>query len=285
MSRSQSERMPDHMPEVEYVLGHDPSELRRLALQAEIAQPVTQRLLLDAGLAPGMRVLDVGCGIGDVSMLAAAIVGPSGAVVGIDREALAIQAAEQRAAAAGLAVRYRQAAIEDCPDLGEFDFAIGRYVLIHQHDLIGFVQAVAGHVRPGGTIAFHEHLGLGDMVLFNRAPLWHRTYELCLAAFGTVMQHLDVGAKLVSLFHEAGLGRAAVSCTVPVGSGPDTLLVPWLALTMRSLLPVIERHGLMAAAELDVDTLEARLRDEAVSLHSQINYAPQCCGWARKPPA
>ena len=53
-----------------YVLGHAPEELRRLILQAVILRPVTARLLHDAEIAPGMRVLDLGCGVGDVTMLA-----------------------------------------------------------------------------------------------------------------------------------------------------------------------------------------------------------------------
>ncbi len=273
------------MAEVEYILGHGPSELRRLAVQTEIAQPLTERLLLDAGLAPGMRVLDVGCGIGDVSMLAASIVGPSGSVLGVDRGAAAVQAAEQRTAAAGLAVRYKQAAIEDCADLGEFDFAVGRYVLSHQHDLTGFVRAVSSHVRPGGTVAFHEHLVVGDIALLTPAPLWHRAYELCFAAFAMVMQHADVGARLVGVFHAAGLSGGAVSCTVPCDSGPDSPILPWLASSLRSLMPALERNGIVTAADVDIDTLEDRLRQEAVALHSQMMFPAQFCGWARKPAA
>jgi cyclopropane fatty-acyl-phospholipid synthase-like methyltransferase len=56
-----------------------------LILQAEIVRPITERLLRQAGLKPGMRVLDLGCGIGDVSLLAAGVVGPSGLVVGVDQ--------------------------------------------------------------------------------------------------------------------------------------------------------------------------------------------------------
>jgi ubiquinone/menaquinone biosynthesis C-methylase UbiE len=48
-------------------------------------RPITERLLRSAGIEPGMRVLDIGCGAGDVSMLAAELVGSTGSVVGIDR--------------------------------------------------------------------------------------------------------------------------------------------------------------------------------------------------------
>ncbi len=133
------------MDEVEHILGHSPSEARRLTLQADIVRPVTERLLRDAGLAAGMRVL----GIGDVAMLAAGIVGPDGAVVGVDRDegivkaareraarerAAKERAAKERAAGAGLHIEFRQAQAEDHLELGAFDLAVGRYVLVHQAD-------------------------------------------------------------------------------------------------------------------------------------------------------
>jgi SAM-dependent methyltransferase len=70
---------------IPYILGHSESELHRLMRQAAVLAPITRRLFSDAGLARDMRVLDVGCGTGDVSILAAEMVGSGGAVVGIDR--------------------------------------------------------------------------------------------------------------------------------------------------------------------------------------------------------
>src|SRR5262249_26099103 len=89
--------------QVDYILGHSDREIRRLIFQAALLRPITERLMRDAGIGPGMRVLDCGCGAGDVSMLAAELVGGSGTVVGIDRSRAAIGVAEERARAAGLA--------------------------------------------------------------------------------------------------------------------------------------------------------------------------------------
>ena len=54
-------------------------------MQAKILRPITERLLRGAGIRPGMRVLDLWSGAGDVAMLAVALVGPSGRVVGIPK--------------------------------------------------------------------------------------------------------------------------------------------------------------------------------------------------------
>ena len=80
-----------------YILGHSPAEIQRLMSQAVILRPITERLLRSAGIEPGMRVLEVGCGAGDVSMLAAELVGSAGSVVGIDRNAQVLAIARERA--------------------------------------------------------------------------------------------------------------------------------------------------------------------------------------------
>jgi tRNA A58 N-methylase Trm61 len=72
-------------PDMAYALGHSDRELERLISQARLYEPFTMQFFRDAGIAEGMHVLDVGCGAGDVSFLAAQIVGPSGQVVGVDR--------------------------------------------------------------------------------------------------------------------------------------------------------------------------------------------------------
>lgn len=80
-----------------YVLGHSDGELDRLAAQARLIEPITRRFFTAAGIARGMRVLDVGSGIGDIAFLAAELVGEAGEVVGVERAAAALNVARQRA--------------------------------------------------------------------------------------------------------------------------------------------------------------------------------------------
>src|SRR5262249_45415890 len=91
----------------DYLMGHSQSEQDRLLLQASILRPWTGDFFRTAGLVSGMRVLDVGCGLGDVSFLAAELVGQTGTVIGIDREPLSIERAAHRAERAGMAGRVR----------------------------------------------------------------------------------------------------------------------------------------------------------------------------------
>src|SRR6266571_1409689 len=74
----------------QYALGHATGEIERLIEQGRFFGDLTERLFRDAGMRPAMRVLDIGCGMGDVSFLAASLVGPEGAVTGVDRSPEAI---------------------------------------------------------------------------------------------------------------------------------------------------------------------------------------------------
>jgi len=82
---------------VDYALGHSSRELDRLSFQGTVFAPYTRQLLTEAGLTAGMRVLDVGSGSGDVSFLAAELVGLHGHVLGVDRSPAAVERANTRA--------------------------------------------------------------------------------------------------------------------------------------------------------------------------------------------
>jgi ubiquinone/menaquinone biosynthesis C-methylase UbiE len=130
----------------EYELGHSDRELKRLRLQARLVDPLTRQFFANAGLKPGMRVLDVGSGGGDTALLAEEVVSGEGEVVGIDQSpaAVAAAAAEKRIAAAGKRnISFRHGEL-DRLELGEpFDAAVGRYVLMFNPDPAAMLRSVA----------------------------------------------------------------------------------------------------------------------------------------------
>jgi ubiquinone/menaquinone biosynthesis C-methylase UbiE len=270
------------MVEDTYILGHSKQELRRLMLQAENLRPITTRLLREAGLAPGMRVVDLGCGVGDVALLAAEIVGPTGTVIAIDRNPTAIVAARARANAAGHAnIEFVEGNASEVARSGTCDLAVGRYVLVHQSDPVALIRAAATHVRPGGAIAFHEVFLMGTWWSYPSVPLWQQTSDLINKTFGSVVTHPDAGARMIEHFHNAGLPLPSLFSETPVGGGPDSPLYPWAAETFRTLLPRAEEVGLVKPGEIDIDSLEDRLRQAVTAVHGQIGFAHQHCGWAK----
>lgn len=272
------------MSEVAYILGHSQAEMRRLTLQSEILKPITDRLLRAAGIKPGMRILDVGSGAGDVAMLAAELVGPSGTVVGIDRSADAIAAARDRAAIGGYAnIHFRQSDVEDFADAMPFDLAIGRYILIHQADPSAFIGAVASHVKPGGVIAFHEPSISRFDQIFPTVELQRKCLDWIYAAFGSAGATLDTAENMGRYFETGGLRQPRLFYEILVGSDSKSPILTWLSSTVENLLPRIEMIGAATAQQVDMETLEDRLREAVRTANIQVVSPPQMCGWARRP--
>ena len=144
-------------PAPDYALGSTSAEHARLIRQAARLAPLTERLFRDAGIGPGQRVLDIGSGVGDVAMLAAKLVGPSGEVVGVERDAETITRARARITGAGLHnVTFTQVDVNQIASDIPFDAAVGRFILQFLPDPVAVLRTLSRFVRPGGVLAFHE---------------------------------------------------------------------------------------------------------------------------------
>src|SRR5215472_11918495 len=135
----------------EYALGSSDAEHKRLIWQALRLAPLTKRFFQEAGIVSGQRVLDLGSGVGDVAMLAARIVGPSGEVVAVERDASSIVRAKARVADAGLHnVSFTQTDVSQIASEKPFDAAVGRFILMFLPDPVSVLHSVVHMVRPGG---------------------------------------------------------------------------------------------------------------------------------------
>jgi ubiquinone/menaquinone biosynthesis C-methylase UbiE len=244
----------------EYVLGHANHELKRLVSQSTFFGPLTEQVLRSAGLAPGMHVLDVGCGAGDVAFLAASMVGPRGSVVGIDRSMEAIALATKRASAAKLAnVRFEVRDVHDTSFKRLFDAVIGRFVLMYFPDPAAVLSRVRQLAVPGGVIAFHE-FDLEACSSEPQVPLYTQCISRLLATFKHAQAETRMGLKLVQAFRAAGLPEPQTIVHTRLGTGSEGTVFEQIAAITRTLLPAMEKFGVATAAEVDVDTLAARLQ-------------------------
>jgi ubiquinone/menaquinone biosynthesis C-methylase UbiE len=151
-----------------YGLSRTPAETRRLQAQAQFMNPCTQRLLEQAGITTGMRVLDVGSGAGDSALLLANMVGPSGTVVGVDIDPTVLDTARTRVEAAGLTnVSFLVGDLASIHLEMEFDAIFGRLILIHLPDPTSILQRLAQRLRPGGIVALQEI----DIAHYETAPI------------------------------------------------------------------------------------------------------------------
>jgi SAM-dependent methyltransferase len=267
-----------------YALGATDDERERLVAQATLFDRTTERYLREAGLAPGMRVLDLGTGMGDVALTAASIVGGEGRVVGVERDADTVAAARARIDGLGIAnveiVEGDVTALEGVGGPEAFDAVIGRLVLIHVADPMAVLRDAAGRMRRGGLLVAMEY-DAGWIPSHPPAALWDATVALLQEAFARAGVHGRMGLELLGAFAAAGLSEPELRSEHDVGGGGAWAGYAVLAETVRSLLPAIEATGLATAAEVDPDTLADRLRADVMATGGVAASPPLIGAWAR----
>lgn len=126
---------------------------------ANAVDEMTERMIDDAPIGAGMRVVDIGCGPGAVSLMLSRRVGNDGHVFAVDRDPQMLEAARVRARDAGVFnITFVEGGFDVVlPEHGTLDAAVGRRVLMYQPDVARAVTQLARALRPGGLVAFHEH--------------------------------------------------------------------------------------------------------------------------------
>jgi len=269
-----------------YILGSSEAETHRLQVQADLYGSVTRRFLEDAGIVAGMKVLDVGSGAGDVAFLAADLVGPTGAVVGVDVDPTVLATARTRAErerrdnVVFVEGDYTSVALDT-----DFDAVIGRFVLTHARDASAALRTLVGRVRPGGVVAFAEAEitpGLG-YVQAGPSALFRSVWEWSRELFRRAGLDGSMAPVLCRAFMEAGLGAPHLFMHAPMGCGAEWPGYEMDAELMRSIVPVLEKFGIATAAEVDAETLAARYRAEVVRTNFPFMLLPVVTAWAHKP--
>lgn len=272
----------------DYPIAHTREELERLVQQGSFFGDLTEHLLHQAGLAPGMRVLDVGCGAGDVSFLAAKFVGPQGRVIGVDKAPEAIGYAQQRAQAAGLDnVHFIAADLAGFQLDGEpVDALIGRLVLMYFPDPAAVLRRLLAFVKPGGIVAFQEldllPAPLPEIMCQPICETYVTAGTRVNQAFARAGIDGRIAFKLGQIFQQAGLPAPQMLAMLRVERGPDSPIYDWIAQVTRSVLSLMQQVGVTTAEEVQVDTLAERMRREAVEKDCTLMTPPLVGAWARK---
>jgi SAM-dependent methyltransferase len=250
-------------------------------MQSAFWGELTEEVLRRAGIGAGMHVLDVGSGAGDVAILAARLVGPSGSVLGIDRSEDAVKRASQRAAAESLSwCRFSVADVQAFDTDQRFDAVVGRLVLMYVGDPARTLRALVRHLKQDGIVAFQE-IVLNSVHSVPPLPLVGRVAQWVVTAFEHAGAEADMGLKLDATFRAAGLQPPECHAAARPVAGADSAAYAVFTAVVRALLPAIEKFGIATVAEVDIDTLAQRLRDETVAANA-CWLSPVLVGaWAR----
>ncbi len=268
-----------------YVMGHSAGEEVRLQKLGQLLYPSTRYLFEKAGIVPGMKVLDVGSGAGDVTLLLAELVGPTGSIVGLDVYPAVLEVARVRVRAAGLnnitfiAGDIRNVSLDD-----HFDAVVGRNVLMYVADPAEVLRICADLLRPGGVMAFQEvEWSITERVdsMPSVAPLVQQAATWMIGGFRQARAEMQMGFKFPGIFLDAGLPLPQISLDGIAGTEADWVGYDFLADALCDILPKLREYGILAE-DLDATTYIKRMREEIIQQHSLFPMFFMAGAWIRK---
>lgn len=239
----------------------------------------TQRFLAEAGITTGMRVLEVGCGGGEVTGILAELVGPSGAVVALDRNEAALPsppAGNVQFLAADITGDLKS--LEQFPK-GSFQALAGRRVLMYLPEPARVLRRLSEWLEGGGLVVFEEADStlvpgrLSPLAAHDQATEWCKRMLLAEGA------NPSMGLHLPATLAEAGLDFARIRGEAVIqGQGSQYPLADLLGMMKARIVTA----GIATSAE--VDSLVERVRDEASDPTRVFVSDISFCAWAHTPP-
>jgi SAM-dependent methyltransferase len=232
-----------------YVIRGGEEGKARLSVISAALAPSTASVLDAAGVGAGMRVLDLGCGGGDVTLTLAQLVGAQGAVVGIDVDDVKLGLARQDAADLGL--NHVEYCVGDATSLDardEYDVVYARLLLTHLSDPPAMLARMVAATRPGGTVVVED---LDHSAVYSYPPL------PALATFVELYNEVarrrggdpEIGPKVLGMFHAAGLVEVHLAAAQPVvvDGAPKRIH----QITLENVRDAMQAEQVATAAELD----------------------------------
>lgn len=231
----------------EYILGADDEELERLGFQARVWRDSALRALERAGVGPGSRVLDLGCGPGFVTEDIRGLVGESGEVTALDPSPRWRGVLEERFRGAGN-VTLIQASIEDAElPGGRFDAVYSRWCFSFLADLEAVAAKVLGALAPGGTLVVQDYNHEGISV-FPPSPGFEAVVRATRAYYRGGGGDAWVVGRLPGVLSSAGFEEVRCLPEVRCG-GPDSGVFAWADVFFPRFSETFVEAGLMSAEE------------------------------------
>jgi SAM-dependent methyltransferase len=248
-----------------YMLATGDEAANRLLLLDRIFGASTRELLKAAGISPGMKVAEIGCGSGLVSLWLAKTVGATGTVTAADSSGEQLQLAEKNASDLNNISFHRADAYATGLPRESFDLVYSRFLMCHLREPLRALAEMRALLRPGGILVCEDH---DDGGIFTEPPTraYQRLVEISQSVNASRGLDSYIGLKLPRLFHEAGF------------TGPDVRVMQlaflrgeekrFWELTLREAAPAIFAAGASSPEELEsiCAEMQAIASDESVLL-------------------
>ena len=232
----------------EYSLATGEAAVRRLTALHRTYSPAGRRVLLRAGLKPGMSVADFGCGVGATTCMLAEMVGPTGHVTGIDLNASQLEQGRILCKAQGRtnAVFVEASATATGLPRNSFDMVYCRYLLLHLVDPAAGLSEMLAILKPGGVLVVED----GDLASAGSVPASSLGWFADLFGRLGPTRGLDysLARQLYHLVKAAGCPEPDIEIHQPaLARGEERFLLKW---TVEEAAPAYVAAGLVTAAEM-----------------------------------
>jgi len=262
----------------DYVLATGNAAANRLRILHNVYGPGAYELLIRAGIQPGMRVADFGCGTGMVTQLLAELVGPAGEVIGIDFSGDQLEQARVSLPESLSNVSFVQASATDTGLPREtFDLVYSRFLLIHLTEPDAALREMHELLKPNGIFVCED----GDLTSAGSEPPSE------LAAFSTLFGELGpkwgvdytLGRRLFHLVLATNFVEPEITLNQPVfAQGENKRL---LELSVAEAGPSFVKAGLITNEELAETIAEMQRLSEDQTVLAVMPRMSQV--WAKKP--
>jgi trans-aconitate methyltransferase len=260
-----------------YPIERRAGEIERLYVQGDAMAPDTEIMLDRIGVREGWTCLDTGCGPRGITPLLSARVGPTGRVVGLDRDAEFLAVARAQAAPN---TEFRQGdAYGSDLSAESFDLVHMRFVASTAGDPVRLLKEAFRLAKPGGTVALQEPDGT-TLNCYPPHPAWDRLKAALLGAFRGVGADLELARALYFVVRQTSLEDVQYR-TFLVGVRSGDPMVDYLPSTVESLRSAIVRLGLISEAEFSGILEECRTHLRRPGVSFTMYTVAQV--WGRKP--
>jgi len=231
----------------DYVLRGGNQGAERLRLLAAVKWPTTKTLLERAGLRSGLRCLDVGCGIGTVTVRMAEAVLPEGRVTGLDFDAHCIELARAAAQQLGLDVEFKTGCASNLSDSAHYDLVFGRFLLTHLAEPESALRGMVRAARPGGTVVVEDIQFTGHFS-HPACPAFDRYVTLYQDVVRKRGGDPNIGPRLLGMCRDAGLADVQFEVIQPTyGHGQGKQMA---GVTMEHIREAVVAAGLASHEEV-----------------------------------
>ncbi len=197
-----------------YVIGVGKDDEERLALLNELFGDTSRNLLLKAGLKPGIRVLEIGCGTGNMTHWIARKIGENGHVTAVDNSGDQIKIAKTNCSDVNN-ISFIESSLFDLKDLAKFDVIYSRFLIMHLTTPFEAIQFLMQFLKPNGVIVCEEATN-SVTACYPQSPVFQKNRELLMELLKKKGLDFDIGEKLYSYFQQLNLKDISINFVQPI---------------------------------------------------------------------